>query len=259
MCDGSGLTPSLSSGSGKAIGGASSPSITRRQLLRFIDDFTVIDIREDAERKDDEEKEYIKNIQFIPMGKVLSGAFQRTDDGKGVLKDGAKLCFICPRGGRAKVTADWFYNSSFNVEPYYLKGGLTEFRAQEKGKVVIDDDFLMILTKLEDDPEKVGVGLQLCVAAANKGKTVTLVLMHDATRLATKSYAKDNKLVCPEPLKPWNELLKTVISKMANIYCCNTCLKIRKIQDDDLIDEAKRIKGPDVIDLKEFCKVNFMM
>ena len=24
------------------------------------------------------------------------------------------------------MTADWFYNSSFNVEPYYLKGGLSE-------------------------------------------------------------------------------------------------------------------------------------
>ena len=182
--------------------------ITRRQLLRFIDDFTVIDIREDAERKDDEEKEYIKNLQFIPTGKVLGGGFQKSEDGKILLKDGAKLCFICSGGRRAKTTADWFHNSSLNVEAYYLKGGLNEFVEQEKGKIVIDDDFLMILTKLEDDPEKVGVGLQLCVAAANKGKTVTLVLMHEATRLATKSYAADNKLVCPEPIKPWNELLK---------------------------------------------------
>ena len=185
--------------------------------------------------------------------------FQRSDQGKKLFKEGAKICFICPRGGRAKIVADWFYNSSINIEPYYLKGGLKEFKAQEEGKVVVDDDFLMIMTKLEDDPEKLGVGLQLTIAAANKGKTITLVLMHDATRIATKSYAENNKLILPQPLKPWKELLKTIISKQGNIYCCNTCLKIRKIPDDDLIEEAKRIKGPDVIDMKEFCGINFMI
>eukprot|EP01084_Bolivina_argentea_P103158 184804_1 len=100
----------------------------------------------------------------------------------------------------------------------------------------------MILTHLEDNPEKVGVGLQLCVAAGNKGKTVTLVLMHDATRLATKSYAQNNKLVCPEPLAPWKELLKKIIDKQGQICCCNTCLKIRKTDDSDLIDAARRVK-----------------
>eukprot|EP01084_Bolivina_argentea_P118231 209814_1 len=258
MCDGTGLTPKLSQSSGNGIASVAAPSITCRQLLRFIDDFTVIDIREDSERKSDDEKEYIKNLHFIPMGKVLSAVFLNSDEGKNIFKSGSKICFVCTRGGRALMTADWVY-SNMNIEAHYLKGGLTEFLAVRDGKIVVDDDFLMILTHLEDDPEKTGVGLQLCVAAANKGKTVTLVLMHDATRLATKSYAKNNKLVCPEPLKPWNELLKTIIAKQGNIYCCNTCLRIRKIDDDDLIDEAKRVKGPNVIDMKEFCKMNFMM
>eukprot|EP00483_Globobulimina_turgida_P011842 UN11864 len=223
MCDGSGLTPHLSVSSGKGSGCfGSAPSITCRQLLRFIDDFTVIDIREEAEVKNDDEKEHIKNVVFIPMGKVLSGVFLSSDEVENVFKKGSKVCFVCPRGERAKQTADWFYTSNVDIQPFYLRGGLKEFRAQKKGKIVVDDDFLMIITHLEDNPEKVGVGLQLCVAAANKGKTVTLVLMHSATRLATKSYAKNNKLVCPSPLKPWNELLKAIIAKQGNIYWCNT-------------------------------------
>ena len=40
--------------------------------------------------------------------------WQGTQDAKKILTDGAKPCFIYPRGSRAKITADWFSISSFN-------------------------------------------------------------------------------------------------------------------------------------------------
>jgi len=259
-CDGTGLNPQLSGGSTSKIFGSSSPSITRRQLLRYIDEFTVIDIREDVEVKaDNEEKDYVANLRYIAMGRVLSSAFERTDEGKALLSNGRKLCFVCPRGGRAKIVADSLMSAGVNVTPYYLKGGLLEFREQQKGKVVTDDDFLMILTILEKDPEKVGLGLQLCLAAANKGKTATLVLMGEATRLATKSYAANNKLELPKVFKPWSEMLSALISKQVNIYCCTTCLKARNTPTEDLIEQSKPVRGPDIIDMKEFCKMNMML
>eukprot|EP01084_Bolivina_argentea_P103157 184803_1 len=101
MCDGAGLTPSLNAANGQSRGAVFAPFVTVRQLLRFSDNFTVIDIREESERKNDDEKEYIKNIQFIPMGKMLSGAWQKTEESKKILSAKPKICVLCPLGGRA--------------------------------------------------------------------------------------------------------------------------------------------------------------
>ena len=76
MCDGAGLTPKLNVGKTNSGNIISSPFVTTRQLLRYRDDFTVIDIRDESERENKENQEYIKGIKYIAMGKLLaSGMF----------------------------------------------------------------------------------------------------------------------------------------------------------------------------------------
>ena len=209
MCDGTGLTPKLGGARGGSSGGGlmSAPLITIRQLEReeFQKDFLVIDIREESEivetnKKASEEskngdesksainvseiiKEKYPNLAFaeIPLGKVLSGSFQRSDEFSKLFNSRAKIAILCPRGKRAQVTADnLIQKTKFDV--YVIKDGMQAF----KKKFTTDDDWACILTHLNNDPEKVGIALNLCNAAAAKGKSVTLVLMHEAVYLGTQ-------------------------------------------------------------------------
>eukprot|EP01083_Nonionella_stella_P187533 689290_1 len=256
MCDGSGLTPKLNA-SGGSMRAGNAPFITPRQLVNFLEDFVVIDVREKEEIEVKSDEPTIKNMVAIPMGKMLSSAWLTTEESKKLMESKPKICIVCNSGGRALMVVEWF-NANTNYNFYYLKGGILEYVVQiQDNKVVIDDDFLMVL-RSKDSGEKVGIALQLCVAATNKGKTVTLVLMHDAVHLMTKSFHANNDLECPKPLSPWNVRLQQLIEKKAQIACCNTCLKIRNIEDKDLIEGGKRIKGTDLIDMMDYCKIQFM-
>ena len=51
--------------------------------------------------------------------------------------------------------------------------------------------------------------------------------------------------------------MKKLISFNTQILCCNTCLKERKMTDEDLIDGVIRVKGPQILEAKEKCAQTF--
>ena len=169
MCDGTGLTPKLGASGGGRGGSsfASAPLVTIRQLQRpeFQKDFLVVDIREQSqitetnkkaaeESKNDDSNnnnssksainvsEVIKT-QFpdlgyaeIPMGMLLSGSFQRSDQFTTVFNSRPKIALLCPRGGRAQVAADNLVLKT-NYDVYVIKNGITSL---EK-RFATDDDW----------------------------------------------------------------------------------------------------------------------
>lgn len=248
LCDGTGLTASLQTkGTNVSTSSVSTTAfqITRRQLLRYVNDFTIIDIREADEKNKDEQK-YVEHIVHIPMGKLMSNSFIKSQECGTLFSAKPKICFICQSSSRAAVATQYYNNNTMYKQCYFLKNGFNSF----KEKFSIDDNFAIILSNCENDSEKVGIALNLANSAAHKGKTTTLILMHDATWLGTKSYHKNGKLQLPKPFKDWKELFNNFLTEgFGQLLLCTSCLKKRDIEDDDIIEQGIKIQGPDVIDI----------
>ncbi|ETO15781.1 hypothetical protein RFI_21584 [Reticulomyxa filosa] len=274
MCDGSNEVPILSSG------------ITRRQLQRFHEDFVIVDIREEKEFGNDQKKKLISGIVNVPMGVILSSgikgqkktkgllccvfarishvqevtmtclyvyifnkAWRASEHSKKLFGNKKKICFVCPRGTRADLVTRW-YNANTAFDCYTLKGGYSAFDEP----FAKDDDwvYVVVLAYGEENPEKVGLALNLVNAGTAKGKTSTLILMANAVWLATKSFRTKNQFKLSDTFKPWEEQFANLFSKHGQLICCTSCLKERKINDDDLIKEAVKMQGPDLLVIKFF-------
>jgi len=243
MCDGNNEIPILSSG---VPGSIPTKYVTRRQLQRFEEDFVIIDVREEKEFNGDDKKKLINGIINLPVGLILSTGWRQSENSKKVFGNKKKVCFVCPRGPRSDLVARW-YNANTTYDCYTLKKGYSSFDEP----FAKDDDWVVILGYGEDNPEKVGLALNLVNAGAAKGKTSTLILMANGVWLGTKSFREKQKLKLSNVFKPWEESLANLISKHGQIICCTTCLNERKITDQDLIKEAIKMQGPDLVDIMQ--------
>lgn len=184
--------------------------------------------------------------------------WQDTNEAKALVKSKPKICFVCASGERSQTTATIFNNDFQFKNSYYLLGGKKEWVAEcVPNAFVFNDDWITVNSYFTDDPEKCGLAIQLTLAAANKGKTVTLVLMHSAVWIATQTvFMMDVNDDSPRnldvgvPFKPWREMIGKLVKQFqCQILCCTSCLRRRKIPTSDLMDFAIAIKGPDLVEM----------
>ncbi len=90
-----------------------STSITKDQLKQNIDDYIIIDVREN----DELEKGVIENSQNMPLGLVIRNVKQ------GKINDlkSKKICTYCASGYRGSIASDELNKSGFNA--VNLEGG----------------------------------------------------------------------------------------------------------------------------------------
>ena len=102
--------------------------------------------------------------------------------------------------------------------------------ATDNGKVVID-----LSTGLED-PERVMIAFLVAGAAVEQGRRVIMFLTKEAVRLAVPGVAVGVACDGCPPIEP---LFERYAEGGGELFACPICLNSRKLEDSDLVPNAK--------------------
>ena len=97
----------------------------------------------------------------------------------------------------------------------------------------------------KDNVDKATIGLTLANAALEGGDEVRIILAGEGVRLGVKGYADDMKN--GEPFKPVKQLIDGLLNGGVQLNVCMPCMKKRGITEQDIVEKATFIAGPDVI------------
>ena len=97
----------------------------------------------------------------------------------------------------------------------------------------------------KDNVDKATVGMTLANAALEGGEQVSVILTTEGVRVGVKGYA--DKMNNGEPFKPMKQLIDGFLAGGGEFNVCTPCMKKRGITEQEIIEGAKFIAGPDVI------------
>ncbi|MDZ7678283.1 MAG: DsrE family protein [Acidimicrobiales bacterium] len=102
-----------------------------------------------------------------------------------------------------------------------------------------DDKVLIGLTHAEDEPENVLIAYLMAVEAVRAGKEALFWLTKDAVAIATTGHL--DKIGVPGA-PSITDLHDEYVKLGGRLYACPVCVKLRGLEDADLVDNAE-IKG----------------
>ncbi len=101
-----------------------------------------------------------------------------------------------------------------------------------------EEKIVYIITCSGDNPDKVSFPFVMANAALTMDVKAVIVLQGAGVYLAKKGYV-DN--VFASGLPPLKELMETFLKAGGELLVCDVCLRVRKIETDDIIEGSKPI------------------
>jgi uncharacterized protein involved in oxidation of intracellular sulfur len=99
------------------------------------------------------------------------------------------------------------------------------------------EKILYITTYGDENPDKAAFPFVLANAALAMDVEVTIVLQSNAVRLARKGLAET--VPAAGGLPPLKKLIDDLVELGGRIWICGPCIKVRNIEEADLIDGAQ--------------------
>lgn len=99
------------------------------------------------------------------------------------------------------------------------------------------EKILYITTYGDENPDKAAFPFVLANAALAMDVEVTIVLQSNAVRLARKGFAET--VPATGGLPPLKKLIDDLVELGGRIWVCGPCIKVRDIEEADLIDGAR--------------------
>jgi uncharacterized protein involved in oxidation of intracellular sulfur len=99
------------------------------------------------------------------------------------------------------------------------------------------EKILYITTYGDENPDKAAFPFVLANAALAMDVEVTIVLQSNAVRLARKGFAET--VPAAGGLPPLKKLIDDLVELGGRIWVCGPCIKVRNIEEADLIDGAR--------------------
>ncbi len=107
-------------------------------------------------------------------------------------------------------------------------------------------DFLITLTKHENDANNVTIAFAMGVQALDKGQDTEILLLSDGVHLASKGYAETIDIGAPFP--PVGDLVPQFLEKGGRIKVCSACMQHNGVLEENLLDGVEIVQADYVVD-----------
>lgn len=100
-------------------------------------------------------------------------------------------------------------------------------------------------THAQDDPERATLPFIMGNVAATAGQEAVVLLTVDGVWVATQGYADS---VHKDGFPPLADLMRSFLDNGGQIWACGACTKPRGITEEDLVDGARIVTAPNVVE-----------
>lgn len=107
-------------------------------------------------------------------------------------------------------------------------------------------DFLITLTKHENDANNVTIAFAMGIEALKKGQDTEILLLSDGVNLASKGYAETIDIGAPFPAV--GELVPGFLANGGKIKVCSACMEHNGVLEENLLDGVEIVGADYVVD-----------